>query len=60
MTVLARLDYFSGSSSAETRHVAQSLNAHSIVVRARKPRGNAKGIGGRLLASLRMAWRDFP
>lgn len=60
VTVLARLDYFSRSSSTETRHVAQGLNAHSIVLRAHKPHTNADSIGGRLLASLRMAWRNFP
>jgi arsenite methyltransferase len=30
-------DYFAGSSSAETRRVAASFGAHSIVLRARKP-----------------------
>ncbi len=34
--VLARLDYFAGSGSAETRRVAESLGAHSVVVRARR------------------------
>ncbi|HZP94654.1 MAG TPA: methyltransferase domain-containing protein [Burkholderiales bacterium] len=58
--VLARLDYFSRSSNAETRHVAEGLNAHSIVLRARKPDNRADGIGGRILAFLRLAWRDFP
>jgi SAM-dependent methyltransferase len=60
VTVLARLDYFSRSSSTETRQVAQGLNAHSIVLRAHKPHTDADGFGGRLLASLRMAWRNFP
>jgi len=35
--VLARSDYFAGSSSAETRRVAGSFGAHSLVLRARKP-----------------------
>ncbi len=35
--VLGRLDYFAGSSSAETRKVAGSFGAHSVVLRARKP-----------------------
>jgi arsenite methyltransferase len=34
--VLACLDYFAGSSSAETRKVAGSFGAHSIVLRGRK------------------------
>jgi arsenite methyltransferase len=33
---LTRLDYFAGSSSAETRKVAGSFGAHSIVLRGRK------------------------
>jgi len=35
--IIARLDYFSASSSAETRKVAGSFGAHSIVMRGRKP-----------------------
>lgn len=35
--VLQRLDYFSGSSSAETRKVAGSFGAHSVVLRASMP-----------------------
>jgi arsenite methyltransferase len=35
--VLGRRDYFSGSGSAETRKVAGSFGAHSVVLRARKP-----------------------
>jgi arsenite methyltransferase len=35
--ILSRHDYFSGSSSAETRKVAGSFGAHAIVLRARKP-----------------------
>ena len=35
--VLDRRDYFSGSSSTETRKVAGSFGAHSVVLRARKP-----------------------
>lgn len=35
--LLSPLDYFAGSSSAETRRVAGSFGAHSIVLRARKP-----------------------
>lgn len=35
--LLRRLDYFSGSSSEETRKVASSLGAHAIVMRAIKP-----------------------
>jgi arsenite methyltransferase len=35
--VLNRSDYFDGSSSAETRRVAGSFGAHSVVLRARKP-----------------------
>jgi SAM-dependent methyltransferase len=35
--VLARVDYFSASSSAETRKVAGSFGAHSVVLRGRKP-----------------------
>lgn len=34
---LVSLDYFAGSSSPETRKVAGSFGAHSIVLRARKP-----------------------
>jgi ubiquinone/menaquinone biosynthesis C-methylase UbiE len=34
--VLSRLDYFAGSSSMETRKVAGSFGAHSIVLRGRK------------------------
>ncbi|HWQ39846.1 MAG TPA: methyltransferase domain-containing protein [Burkholderiales bacterium] len=60
VAVLARLDYFALSSSAETRHVAQSLNAHSIVLRASKPQRGGAGLGGRVLSSLRIAWRNFP
>ncbi|HEU5170609.1 MAG TPA: methyltransferase domain-containing protein [Gemmatimonadales bacterium] len=36
LQVLARLDYFAGSSSAETRKVAGSFGAHSVVLRGRK------------------------
>jgi SAM-dependent methyltransferase len=36
MEELNRLDYFAGSSSAETRKVAGSFGAHSIVLRGRK------------------------
>ncbi len=35
--VLGRADYFAGSSSVETRKVAGSFGAHSVVLRARKP-----------------------
>jgi arsenite methyltransferase len=35
--VLSRSDYFAGSSSDETRRVARSFGAHSVVLRARKP-----------------------
>ncbi|MGH7528084.1 MAG: methyltransferase domain-containing protein [Gemmatimonadales bacterium] len=35
--MLGRVDYFAGSSSAETRKVAGSFGAHSVVLRARKP-----------------------
>jgi arsenite methyltransferase len=35
--VLGRFDYFSGSSSPETRSIAASFNAQSIVLRAVKP-----------------------
>ena len=35
--VLSRSDYFAGSSSAETRRVAGSFGAHSVVLRALKP-----------------------
>jgi SAM-dependent methyltransferase len=35
--VLSRSDYFSGSCSAETRRVAGSFGAHTVVLRARKP-----------------------
>jgi SAM-dependent methyltransferase len=58
--VLTRLDYFSRSSSSETRHVADGLSAHSVVLHARKPETRADGIGDRIVAFLRMAWRDFP
>ena len=34
--VLSRSDYFSGSSSAETRKVAGSFGAHTVVLRARR------------------------
>lgn len=36
MEELTRLDYFAGSSSAETQKVAGSFGAHSIVLRGRK------------------------
>jgi SAM-dependent methyltransferase len=36
LEVLTTLDYFAGSSSAETRKVAGSFGAHSIVLRGRK------------------------
>lgn len=36
LEVLSKLDYFAGSSSAETRKVAGSFGAHSIVLRGRK------------------------
>jgi SAM-dependent methyltransferase/TusA-related sulfurtransferase len=36
-TRLGRLDYFAASASAETRSIARSFNAGSIVVRASKP-----------------------
>jgi SAM-dependent methyltransferase len=36
MEELNRLDYFAGSSSTETRKVAGSFGAHSIVLRGRK------------------------
>lgn len=58
--IRARLDYFSGSSSSETRRVAEGLNAHSIVIGARKPASGTTGIGACILAFLRIAWRDFP
>jgi SAM-dependent methyltransferase len=35
--ILARQDYFAGSSSAETRKVASSFGAHAFVLRATKP-----------------------
>jgi SAM-dependent methyltransferase len=35
--VLSRSDYFSGSGNAETRRVAGSFGAHTVVIRARKP-----------------------
>lgn len=35
--ILSRLDYFSGSSSPETRRVAASFKAHTIVMKAAKP-----------------------
>ncbi len=35
--LLSPNDYFAGSSSAETRRVAGSFGAHSVVLRARKP-----------------------
>ena len=37
LEVLSRSDYFSGSSSKETRKVAESFGAHAIVLRAGKP-----------------------
>jgi ubiquinone/menaquinone biosynthesis C-methylase UbiE len=36
MEELSRLDYFAGSSNPETREVAASFGAHSIVLRGRK------------------------
>jgi len=36
LEVLARLDYFAGSTSAETRKVAAGFGAHSIVMRGRR------------------------
>jgi arsenite methyltransferase len=42
--VLGRLDYFSGSASAETREVAELFGGLSLVLRARKPEpGEARG-----------------
>jgi arsenite methyltransferase len=38
--MIGRLDYFCASTSAETRSIAQSFNAGSIVVRAAKPPGS--------------------
>jgi arsenite methyltransferase len=35
--VLSRRDYFSGSGNAETRRVAGSFGAHTVVIRARRP-----------------------
>jgi TusA-related sulfurtransferase len=35
--MLGRLDYFSASTSAETRSIARSFNACSVVLRAMKP-----------------------
>jgi SAM-dependent methyltransferase len=35
--IISRVDYFSASSSAETKKVAGSFGAHSIVLRGRKP-----------------------
>ena len=35
--VIGRLDYFSGSVSADTRRAAQGFGAHTIVLRGRKP-----------------------
>ena len=35
--VLSRSDYFSGSGNEETRRVAGSFGAHTVVLRARKP-----------------------
>jgi arsenite methyltransferase len=35
--LLGRMDYFSGSRNAETRKIAGSFGAHSVVFRARKP-----------------------
>lgn len=37
LDVLTRLDYFSASASDETRKVASSFDAHSIVLKAAKP-----------------------
>lgn len=37
LEILGHLDYFAGSSSAETRKVAGSFGAHSVVMRGRKP-----------------------
>lgn len=37
LEMLGRLDYFAGSSSAETRKVAGSFGAHSVVLQGRKP-----------------------
>jgi ubiquinone/menaquinone biosynthesis C-methylase UbiE len=39
--VIRRMDYFAGSSSASTRHVAQGLGAHAILVRGFKPGAGA-------------------
>jgi arsenite methyltransferase len=41
LRLLARLDYFAASSSAETRKVAGSFGAHSIVLTARRPSASA-------------------
>ena len=36
VALVARLDYFAGSTSADTRRVAQGLGAHTIVIRGTK------------------------
>lgn len=40
VAVLGRLDYFSGSASPETRSVASSFRAHSLVLYATRPPGS--------------------
>jgi hypothetical protein len=37
VAALSRIDYFAGSSSIETRKVADSFGARAIVLRAGKP-----------------------
>jgi SAM-dependent methyltransferase len=43
---LGDLDYFGLSSNARTREVAGLFNAHSVTLRAEKPRAAARGGGG--------------
>jgi arsenite methyltransferase len=35
--IIGRLDYFTGSANADTRHAAERLGAHTITLRGRKP-----------------------
>ena len=50
---LANLDYFSASASPETRSIASSFRACSLVLRARKPTSHTE-------VSAPVPWRDIP
>jgi SAM-dependent methyltransferase len=55
--MVSQLDYFSGSSSEETREIAGLFGAHTIVLKAAKP--EPEELGQRAQSSLTDAIRDF-